>query len=421
MKRPVLLLLSVCAAFGLAFAVTASGGVVKASAVQAAGSPAAKDRFKGKEPIIIGMPVALTGFINFYDAPSLASARIKVDEINASGGLLGRPVKIVTADTKTDLSLIRGAALEVVNKGAQFLIPTLDYDFGSPSARVGEEHKPPLISISLAGDPRFGAKGIGPHTFNQFPAGGTESAIAATFAFTVKGWRHPYILRDPSISYSKTFTNFFEFAWSNLAGKSSIAGEDTFMNSDPSIATQIARLKAVANKVDFIFMGSYAPGGASATKQIRAAGIDLPIISGAGFDGTFWLNAVPNVKNFFVVAGGVTTPGADPNPLRRAVYQKYFQKYGHQAPLGEQTLNGYSAVEAYAIAIKRAGSTDPDKVLAELNKFHNQPLAIGSITWTPTCHITFGRTLPIVTFVNGKEMFVAEPKPDPKAIPPSIC
>ena len=31
------------------------------------------------------------------------------------------------------------------------------------------------------------------------------------------------------------------------------------------------------------------PGGATATKQIRAAGINLPIIGGAGFDGTFWL------------------------------------------------------------------------------------------------------------------------------------
>ncbi len=409
MKRP-LRLLSVGVVAGSVLALTASGG---------AAAPAAKDRVTAK-PIIIGMPLAQTGVISFYDNPNLAGAQIAVDQINASGGVLGRPLKIVTADTKSDLSLITAAAQDVISRGAQFLIPTLDYDFGGPSARVGEKHKPPLISITLAGDPRLGAKGIGPHTFNQFPAGGTESAIAATFAWE-RGWRHPYILGDPSISYSKTFTQFFKYAWTKLGGASSIAGEDTFMNSDPSIATQISRLKAVGSKADFIFMGSYAPGGASATKQIRDAGINLPIIGGAGFDGTFWLGAVPDVKNFYVVAGGVTTPNADPNPKRRAVYDAYFAKFHKEAPLGEQTLNGYSAIYAYATAITRAKSTDTDKVLAQLNKFNNEPLPIGNITWTPTCHITFGRPLPVITFVNGKEKFVAEPTPIKKAIPPSIC
>ena len=179
----------------------------------------------------------------------------------------------------------------------------------------------------------------------------SSPAIGATWAWS-KGWRHPYVLGDPSISYSKTFTDNFKYSWGKLGA---IAGEDTFMNSDQSIAAQITKLKALvdAGKVDFIFMGSYAPGGASATKQIRAAGINLPIIGGAGFDGTFWLGAVPNLKNFYVVAGGVTT-GGDPNKQRAAVYAAYKAKFKTDAPLGEQTLNGYSAVTAFARAIERA-------------------------------------------------------------------
>ncbi len=379
------------------------------------GSAAPQDKFAGKSPIVIAMPLALTGVISFYDQPNLAGAQIAVAQINAKGGALGRPFKIISADTKSDLSLIAGVANSLLDKGANLMIPTLDYDFGGPSARAANGRKIP--AISEAGDSRFGLQGIGRYLFNQFPSG-SEAAIAATFAWG-KGWRHPFVLGDPSISYSKTFTANFKYSWGKL-GK--IAGEETFMNSDQSVAAQISQLKSLVRqkKVDFIFMGSYAPGGASATKQIRAAGINLPIIGGAGFDGTFWLGAVPNLKNFYVVAGGVTT-GGDPNKNRAAVYAAYKKKLGKDAPLGEQTLNGYSAVVAFARAIDRAKSVDGSKVLAQLEKFKNEPLPIGNITWSPTCHISKMRSLPIITFVGTKEKFVAEVSPKAGTLPKTLC
>ncbi|MGH7129507.1 MAG: ABC transporter substrate-binding protein, partial [Planctomycetaceae bacterium] len=227
-------------------------------------------------------------------------------------------------------------------------------------------------------------------------------------------------LEDPSISYSKTATEHFKFSWGELGGE--IAGEATFMNSDQSIASQITTLKSVIDtqKVDFIFMGSYAPGGASATKQIRAAGIDLPIIGGAGFDGTFWLGAVPNLKDFYVVAGGVTT-GGDPNELREAVYDAYREKEGKDAPLGMQTLNGYSAVYAFKKAIEEAESVDGAEVIAQLEQFTDVELPVGTITWTSECHISKLRSLPIITFVGDKEEFVAEPTPDASILPETLC
>ena len=365
---------------------------------------------------MIAMPLALTGVISFYDQPNLAGAQIAVDQINKKGGVLGRPFKIISADTKSDLGLIAGVANGLIEKGADLMIPTLDYDFGGPSARAASAKQIP--AISEAGDSRFGLQGIGRYLFNQFPSG-SEAAIGATWAWG-KGWRHPFVLEDPSISYSKTFFENFKYSWGKLGGK--LAGEATFMNSDQSIATQISQLKSLVDqkKVDFIFMGSYAPGGASATKQIRAAGINLPIIGGAGFDGTFWLGAVPNLKNFYVVAGGVTT-GGDPNKLRAAVYAAYKKKFKKDAPLGEQTLNGYSAVYAFKIAIQRAKSVDGPKVLAQLEKFRNEKLPIGNITWTPTCHISKLRSLPIVTFAGNKEKFVAEISPKPSILPKTLC
>lgn len=398
----------------LAALVVALAVVLAAAAAAVASTSGTQARSATKDPIVIAMPLALTGVISFYDKPNLAGAQLAVSQINAKGGVLGRPLKIISADTKSDLGLIASTAEQLLNRGAHFMIPTLDYDFGSPAARAANARK--IVAISEAGDARYGLQGIGRYFFNQFPGGGGEAAIAATFAWN-RGWRRPFVLTDPSISYSKTFASTFKESWSKIPGK--IAGEATFMNSDASIATQISQIKALGNKVDFIFMGSYAPGGAAATKQIRAAGINVPIIGGAGFDGTFWLGAVPNVKNFFVVAGGVIH--GDPNKLRAGVYAAYKKKYKQDAVLGFQTLNGYSAVVALQRAITRAKSIESDKVLAELEKFRNEPLPIGNITWTSKCHIHKDRSMPIITFVGNKEKFVAEVKPLKRIVPKSLC
>src|SRR5690348_16637262 len=200
-------------ALGTLLALTAGGGIA-GSKKQTAG-----------EPIVIAMPLALTGVISFYDQPNLAGAQIAVDQINKSGGVLGRPFKIISADTKSDLSLIAGVANSLLGKGASLMIPTLDYDFGGPSARAACAKGIP--AISEAGDSRFGKQGIGPCLFNQFPSG-SEAAIGATWAWG-KGWRHPYLLEDPSISYSKTFSENFKYSWQKLGGQ--LAGEDPVMNS----------------------------------------------------------------------------------------------------------------------------------------------------------------------------------------------
>jgi branched-chain amino acid transport system substrate-binding protein len=366
-----------------------------------------------KPPIVIGMPIALSGPINFFDGPQLMGAQIAVEQINARGGLLGgRRLKIVTADTKSDIAQSTNAALDVIRKGARFVIPTLDYDFGGPAARIAQQRG--LIAISGAGDPRFGVKGIGSHVFNVFAAGPVEGAVAATFAYKTRNWRRAFVLTDTSLNYSKSFGQYFTTSWKGQGGE--IVGEDTFVNSDPSIGTQIADIKR--SKAQFIFLSSYPPGGVSAIKQVRGAGISLPIVTGVPFDGTFFLAGLPGIEDLYVVGAGITT-GGDPNPARRAFFRAYYLANGNKpAPLALQSLIGYSSVQAIATGIERAGSSSIPRVLAQMNKFKKVPLAIGSTTWTPSCHIS-PYSMVVKSFGNGREVFVAQPRP--AAIPPAIC
>ena len=59
---------------------------------------------RAADPIIIGAAIALSGPIAPYDEGPYKAMEVAVEEINAKGGVLGRPLKIVYADTKSDIS-----------------------------------------------------------------------------------------------------------------------------------------------------------------------------------------------------------------------------------------------------------------------------------------------------------------------------
>lgn len=73
-------------------------------------------------PIKIGVLHALTGTMSVSEKPLVDAVRLAVEEINAQGGLLGRPVEIVLADSKSDPAV---AALEaerlILKEGVQVL------------------------------------------------------------------------------------------------------------------------------------------------------------------------------------------------------------------------------------------------------------------------------------------------------------
>jgi branched-chain amino acid transport system substrate-binding protein len=349
------------------------------------------------------MPLGLTGFVNFYDGPLLEGAKLAVAHINANGGVLGHPLKIITADTKSTPAQIAPAGLQVLDNGAKFVIPTMDYDFGGPAARVANAQK--IISMTTAGDPRFGVQGIGPFAFNLYPASPTEGATAAQFAFQNKGWRKVYMLIDTAASHPKTVCSAFAAAFRALGG--TIVGQDTFQNGDQSIATQITRMRAALPSAQAIMLCTFAPGGISAIRQIREAGVAAPLILDASFDGTYWLAAVPNENNAYVMSTGAISPGQNDNAEQNAVLAAFKAATHKPAVYGVGLFTGYSAIEALAKAITTAKSIDSTAVKAALEKFQDVPLAIGNVTWTAQCHVPLGEPMSVLKIVGGQEKFVA--------------
>jgi branched-chain amino acid transport system substrate-binding protein len=363
------------------------------------------------KPIVIGVASGTTGPISFFDAPALEGAKLAVADINAAGGIDGRQLKIVTADHKSDTTQIVPAALKVLENGADVVLGSCDYDFANPAARTAQAKG--KLALACAGSPVFGKQGVGPLAFNAYAGTPTEGAVMAQFAMN-KGWKTAYALEDQGLEYSKTTCKYFREAYEQLGGK--IVGYDVFKNDDPSIASQVTKLKA-ANP-SFVALCSYTPGGASAVKQIRDAGVNAPIIGGGAFDGTYWLKGIPNLKDFYNPSFG--TVGNEKDPDRAKLFADYKKATGSDPVSATYPIMGYTMVQMVADAIQKAGGkTDGPDLAKALESFKDVKTLGGLMTFTADCHVSLGRPLLINEIQNGKDVMVDEIKPT--AVPKSPC
>ena len=368
--------------------------------------------FADDERIIVGFATAETGFMQAYDKPAQDAAMIRIAEINAVGGLLGKQIEVVNADTKTDPAEGAKAGLSVIDNGADMVVVSCDYDFGAPAALTAESSG--LISFFLCAESvKAGIQGVGPISFSASVLAAVQGATMAEWSYTKKEARTYYRLLDTWTEYNKGICDGFDYMLPKLAD-AKLVGEDTFLNEDASIAAQITRIKALPEEPDAIMLCTMMPGAVSAIKQLRAAGINSMILNGSGVDGSYWLSAVPDLSNFFVPVQG-SIYGDDPNPEVTAFNAKYKEATGGD-PSTQYVYPGYVMIDVWAKAVERAGTTETSAVVAELEKMNGEPTLFGPRTFTSELHHQNQARYLIVETNAGKpgvvdEWTISEPIP----------
>ena len=205
---------------GIKFAMGAALGTLLLSSQMAA---AQED-----DKIVVGFATAASGFMQAYDKPAQDAAMIRIDEINKAGGLLGKQIEVVAADTKTDRAEGAKAGLEVIDKGADLVVVSCDYDFGAPAALAAESAG--KVSFFLCAESvKAGIQGVGPHSFSASVLAAVQGATMAEWAYTKKNARNFYRLLDTWTEYNKGICDGFDYMLPKLEG-ASLVGEDTFKN-----------------------------------------------------------------------------------------------------------------------------------------------------------------------------------------------
>jgi branched-chain amino acid transport system substrate-binding protein len=349
--------------------------------------------------IVIGAAIGKTGILAPYDA-SVAAVERLVAETDEHGGIEGHNLRLIQADTQSNPQRAVVAAQEVVEQGANVMLSTCEALTADAEAKIAEEHD--LINFTLCENaPGFGPPTTGQLSFSANPSLLSESSAGASFLHS-KGIKRPFLFRDTAYTYGKADCSGFEQAWKHLGGE--IAGSADFKITDQVVAPQV---DALANSdADAVAMCSSPPGGAAAIKQIRAAGIDVPILASSGFDGTFWTKGIPDLNDIYYTSNGSIY---DPPDAATGKLLRKLKRAGVNTDVSTNLLSAYAAGQLILAAIRETDSVD-GKAMADALEAKPHKTIVGWVHYSEDDHYP-SRTWPIYAFKNRIPILVTEVKP----------
>lgn len=359
------------------------------------------------DPILIGAPVHLTGFMATYDVPPLEGARLAVKQVNGAGGVLGRQLQIIERDGKSDPATLSTATREVIAAGAEVLVTPSDFEMGAPAAEVAQEAG--IVGISFcASSPLYGAEVLGDMQFTLSMWNQTMAAAAAEFAYNDQGWTTAATIVDQGGEYTKSLAEFFAVTFEHLGGKVII--EDTYQPNDLQATGQARRLKELDPQPDVIFIASNMPDYPAIIRDVRAAGVTAPIMGGDSMDTSdFYKSLGPELGHEIFLATH-SFVGPEAGPAMEQFVKDFNTEYGRD-PETAFTAMGWDTIQVIAQGIEEAGTTDGAALAKALEglEFH---LLSGTLVWSDAAsgHVPEKEVF-IIEVRDGTPTFVTRTKP----------
>jgi branched-chain amino acid transport system substrate-binding protein len=352
------------------------------------------------KPIVIGWAFDAKGAMAPFDGPALAAAKIRVAQIDAKGGVNGRPLVIKTCNTQGNKPPVaKACADKLIAGGASVIFTTCDVDYAAPvvqeSINKGLLTVAPCIGTDQMGPKRFGAKGKLAFSFGNVAQ--DEGSAMAQYAWG-KGWRTASLATDGVIVYFKDVVKAFKARWTQLGGK--VVDQETYHSlGGNDVQNAISRLNA--KKADVIVTSTAGAFGALSTliSGLRSLGNNAAILNSWAGDGTYWLPKSPKVTNYYFVTFA-SIFGDDPNPA--------VNKLAKQVHAGTGGfIAGSAAIDGLAAAINRShGSTNGATLAATMEKFKKVPTLSGLVSFSARYHTVFGRQYRVIKIQNNQAHLV---------------
>jgi len=357
------------------------------------------------KPITIGWAFDSKGNMAPFDNPALAAAQLRVVQVNAKGGVMGRPLQIVTCDTQNNKpDIAKSCATKLLAGGANIIMTTCDVDYAAPVVQEAINKGVLAVAACIGTDQmspkRFGPKGKLAFSFGN--AAQDEGSAMAQYAWA-KGWRSAALATDSVIVYFKNVVQAFKIRFTQLGGK--IVDEETYQSlGGNNIQNVVSRVNGV--KADVIVTATAGAWGALSTliTGLRSLGNDTAVLNSWAGDGNYWLPKSPKVTNYYFVTYA-SAFGDDPNPAVNALAKKLAK----MSPLLAGTggfITGSAAIDGIVTAINRAKSTDGAALAAVMEKFTKVPTLSGLVSFSPALHSVFGRQYRVIKIQDNVPKYI---------------
>ena len=310
---------------------------------------------KSADTIKIGTIGPLSGAVAVYGVDCKNGIELAVEEINAAGGINGKMISLISEDDEGNPEKSVNAYKKIVTKDkAKFIVGSLTSGCTMAISSLAQAQKVLMIApaatataITDAGDYVFRACFIDPF----------QGTVGAKFVSETLGSKNAAVLYDIGNDYSVGLTDNFVKTFEEKGGR--IVAKESYSTGDKDFNAQLTKIKN-ANP-DVVYLPDYYGTVALIAKQLRAQGINTPIVGADGWDG-LTENAGDEVLNGFYSNhyAADSTEGA----VKKFV-DGYKAKYEGKTPTAFAAL-GYDAVYMLKEAIVKAGSTDPKEVKTAL-------------------------------------------------------
>ena len=351
--------------------------------------------------IVIGALFEKTGKYAEYGLPAIKAVEMAVSEINAAGGINGRNVRLIIADTKSDESeSAKGfSALSAENEMLSIIGPNFSA-MGIVINPLAEARRIPFVA-TWATNPRVTVDDSGrtrPFAFRACFNDSFQGGALGHFAAKLNA-RRAATLIDDTAYYSQALATYFERSFFKEGGQ--VVYKDGYDPNAADFPTQCKTL--LASKPDIIFLPGFHPEVARIIREVRTLGYVGPILGADSWEENLLRPLLPGdfLNNTYYSAH---FSAEEDTPVVRDFLTK-FRAYAPTTEATQSAVLAYDATQLLFIALKNTGQ-NPDrlKLRDELEKIRDFPAISGQIT-IDSQH-NGGKSAVIIEIQNGKSRFL---------------
>ena len=353
--------------------------------------------------IKVGANFEITGNQANYGSAGLDGLKLAIKEANDAGGVDGKKITLVQADTKSEASEAVNSATKLISDDKVKVIvgPMVTANVMAESQVANDDKIPVIAPAATNPDVTVENGKAKPFIFRSCFIDPQQGTVMAEFAAKQLKAKTAVMYLDSSSDYSKSLGKVFKEKFEAAGGK--VVMEESFLAKDQDFKAALTKLKTA--NADVVFVPAYYEEVGKIVKQARELGITAPMLGTDGWDdpkvvdiaGADALN-----KTYF------STHYFEKDQDVQGFIESFQKEYGH-APNVFAAL-GYDAGKMLIDAIKRAGSADPEKIQKALEETKDLQVGTGKITMDPNHNPI--KSAVILEMKNGVKEMKAKIQPE---------
>ncbi len=322
------------------------------------------------EPIKIGEIEPMTGKEAAFGQSAHRGIMMAVEDINARGGILGRPLQVIVEDNQSKAGDSATIAKKLI--GRDKVVAVLCGGTSSNCLEIApfcQNAKIPFLATTATA-PEVTEKRN--YSFRVCFIDPFQGAVLAKFARETLKAKRVALLTSVSSSYSVGLSKVFREKFTALGGE--IVLEQKYNEGDKDFRAQLTAIRTAAP--DVIAATGFYTEGALTCKQARDLGLAIPIVAGDGWEAPELLEIGGAAVNGSYYCSHYSSESTAPEV--QAFVKRFRAKYGDtpdsMAPLASDGITVLSE------AIARAGTTDGPKLRDAIAATKNFPGVTGRTT-----------------------------------------